>query len=56
MVKGVYADLKLEEVYRQYEEESYRKLMDTIKQELVGTKLPDGMFHEFAERIYKRKK
>ncbi|XP_019851306.1 PREDICTED: farnesyl pyrophosphate synthase-like [Amphimedon queenslandica] len=56
IVKEVYTDLKLEEVYREYEEESYKKLMDTIKEELVGTKLPSGMFHEFAERIYKRKK
>lgn len=56
IVKDLYSDLKLEDVYRQYEEESYQKLMSVIKSELEGTKLPSGMFCEFAERIYKRKK
>ena len=55
-VKDLYSDLKLEDVYRQYEEESYQKLMSVIKSELEGTQLPSGMFCEFAERIYKRKK
>lgn len=56
MVKDLYSDLKLEDVYKQYEEESYQKLMSVIRSELEGTQLPSGMFCEFAERIYKRKK
>ena len=52
-VKEVYRQLELEQVYRQYEEESYQRLMSVI--EANAGSLPRGMFMEFANRIYKRK-
>ncbi len=52
-VKEVYRQLDLEQVYRQYEEESYQRLMGVI--EARAGNLPQGMFLEFANRIYKRK-
>lgn len=52
-VKALYRELDLEQVYRDYEEESYQRLMGLIERE-AGT-LPTAMFMEFANRIYKRK-
>ena len=50
-VKEMYRTLRLEEAYREYEEESYTRLLEKIA-ELQS--LPQGMFLEFANRIYKR--
>ncbi len=52
-VKEVYRELDLQQVYRQYEEESYQRLMGVI--EANAGSLPRGMFLEFADRIYQRK-
>ena len=53
-VKELYKDLDLETVFREYEEESYHRLVQLIDAE--STTLPKGMFLEFAGRIYKRKR
>lgn len=53
-VKQVYNDLNLEKAFLDYEESSYNDLMALIEAE-SGT-LPKGMFVDFANRIYKRKK
>jgi farnesyl diphosphate synthase len=52
-VKALYKELNLEQVYKDYEEQSYKDLMVSIETE-AGS-LPQGMFVEFANRIYKRK-
>ena len=52
-VKALYRELQLEEAYRQYEEESYQRLVGMIDR--GAGSLPRGMFLEFAGRIYKRK-
>ncbi|XP_062522312.1 farnesyl pyrophosphate synthase-like [Corticium candelabrum] len=53
-VKQLYSDLCLQKVYHDYEESSYSDLMASINTECGS--LPKGMFIEFADRIYKRKK
>lgn len=53
-VKAVFKELDLEQVYRDYEEESYRDLMKDI--EAFQGKLPKEVFTDFARKIYKRNK
>ncbi|OWF49706.1 farnesyl pyrophosphate synthase-like isoform X1 [Mizuhopecten yessoensis] len=53
-VKAVYKDLDLEQLYRDYEEESYRQLLKDI-QSFQG-QLPKEVFTDFASKIYKRQK
>ena len=55
-VKQLYNELQLQQVYIDYEEQSYQDLMITIDKELQQTNLPKQLFVEFADRIYKRKK
>jgi farnesyl diphosphate synthase len=52
-VKNLYAQLHIKEIFEQYEEECYEKLMSMIDS-LVS--LPKSLFIEFCERIFKRKK
>ena len=54
-VKELYRELNLEQVYRDYEERSYRSLMELIEREAKAASLPNTLFVEFANRIYKRK-
>jgi farnesyl diphosphate synthase len=56
IVKGLYDQLNMRDIYQTYEEASYQELMILIENELKGTLLPQGMFQEFSDRIYKRKK
>lgn len=56
VIKDLYNELKLKEVYAQYEERSYQEIMKLLDVRLKETNLPRGMFQEFADRIYKRKK
>jgi len=52
-VKKLYRDLKLEELFKNYEEESF----DSIQQSLSECKdLPAGVFEFLLKRIYKRSK
>eukprot|EP00051_Salpingoeca_urceolata_P027358 m.481148 g.481148 ORF g.481148 m.481148 type:complete len:368 (-) comp22059_c0_seq1:26-1129(-) len=53
-VKQVYKELNMEKEYRDYEEASYARLQDLIK-ERAGI-LPIAIFTDFAAKIYKRDK
>lgn len=54
-VKQLYHDLNLEQVYRDYEDTSYKSLMALIKEQTdTLPSLPAQIFKEFADRIYKR--
>ena len=50
-VKAVYQDLKIAEIYRSFEEESYEDLQDKISKIKA---LNPQVFHNFLSRIYKR--
>jgi farnesyl diphosphate synthase len=52
-VKKLYVDLKLEELYKEYEEESYQQLQ-TLISEVKG--LPREIFDFLLKKIYKRSK
>lgn len=54
-VKALYRDLSLEQQYRDYEESSYKRLVDMIDKQATEAGLPTQLFMEFAGRIYKRK-
>lgn len=54
MVKQIYLDLNLKQVYSDYEETSYQKLMAKI--DSLSVDLPKEMFIAFAEKIFKRNK
>eukprot|EP00127_Corallochytrium_limacisporum_P007468 Clim_evm13s252 gene=Clim_evmTU13s252 len=53
-VKELYKELNLEALYRKYEEESYAKLQEFIKAK--SSAVPDKVFTDFAQKIYKRDK
>lgn len=53
-VKEVYKALKLQELYANYEESSYKDVLNLI--DAVNVALPKEMFREYARKIYKRKK
>ena len=53
-MKEVYKALNLEQVYRDYEDTSYKSLMELIEKEASAVALPKALFVEFANRIYKR--
>ena len=52
-VKAVYRELKLENVFFEYEQQSYDKLVGTIREQ---TLMPQGVFMPLLAKIYKRKK
>jgi farnesyl diphosphate synthase len=54
VVKGVFAELDIEGVYKTYEEESYGRLMGLIDGIEEGGVLNREMFVTFMNRIYKR--
>eukprot|EP00048_Salpingoeca_helianthica_P015137 m.225226 g.225226 ORF g.225226 m.225226 type:complete len:356 (-) comp16647_c0_seq1:76-1143(-) len=53
-VKHLYAELGLEKIFKDYEEESYKKLTGLI--ETHAGSLPHAIFLDFAAKIYKRTK
>lgn len=53
-VKEVYSELKLQELYANFEESSYSELTDLIDRMTVP--LPKEMFKVYAMKIYKRQK
>ncbi|KAF6032416.1 FDPS [Bugula neritina] len=55
IVKELFVELDLKKRYRDYEEESYQKLMAKISS-LSSPDLPKEMFISFAEKIFKRNK
>lgn len=53
-VKQLYQELNLKNVYQEYEEESYKSILELISQK--SENLPKEMFLEFVKKIYKRDK
>ncbi|BFZ16171.1 hypothetical protein BsWGS_19210 [Bradybaena similaris] len=53
-VKAIYRDLKLECVYKQYEETSYEEITNLINS--IDSAVPKEVFLDFASKIYKREK
>eukprot|EP00730_Choanoeca_flexa_P020474 TRINITY_DN9999_c0_g1_i1.p1 TRINITY_DN9999_c0_g1~~TRINITY_DN9999_c0_g1_i1.p1 ORF type:complete len:357 (+),score=121.40 TRINITY_DN9999_c0_g1_i1:2065-3135(+) len=53
-VKELYKELNLEQLYKDYEEQHYQKLMGMIKDK--SGELPQAIFTDFAAKIYKRQK
>ena len=52
LVKSLYHQLMLPELYAEYEESSYKELSQMIKNS--ETQLPTSVFQGFMEKIYKR--
>lgn len=55
-VKDVYAEMKLDEVYKQYEEETVGKIKQLIADVDESEGLKKEVFEEFLRKIYKRSK
>lgn len=55
-VKELYAELKLDEVYRQYEEKIVGEIRDNIAKVDENEGLKKQVFEEFLKKIYKRTK
>ncbi|XP_059173023.1 farnesyl pyrophosphate synthase-like [Physella acuta] len=53
-VKNIYRELDIEGVYKQYEEQSYESITQVIKS--LDSDVPQEVFLDFANRIYKRQK
>jgi farnesyl diphosphate synthase len=51
-VKGLYKELELEEVYHNYEEQTYNLICTHIQQ--MNVELPKGLFLDMLHKIYKR--
>jgi farnesyl diphosphate synthase len=54
-VKDIYKELNLETKFKEYEEQSYTKLMamiDSVDEQLI----PKEVFVKFIQKIYKRNK
>lgn len=52
-VKGIYRELKLEQVFLKYEQDSYDAIMAAIQKQ---SQLPHAIFTAFLQKIYKRTK
>ncbi|KAI8988159.1 farnesyl pyrophosphate synthase [Mycotypha africana] len=55
-VKEIFKDLKLEDVYKAYEEKSFKELSALVEQLDESTGLKKMVFTEFMDKIYKRTK
>nr|XP_025883709.1 farnesyl pyrophosphate synthase 1, mitochondrial isoform X1 [Solanum lycopersicum]XP_025883710.1 farnesyl pyrophosphate synthase 1, mitochondrial isoform X1 [Solanum lycopersicum] len=56
-IEALYKDLKLEDVYREYEENTYEELINTIEDEETKLSKPmQAVLKSFLEKIYKRQK
>ena len=53
-MKKLYHELNLKQVYKNFEEESYKDIVELISQKSAN--LPEGLFLEFVKKIYKRDK
>lgn len=56
VVKGIYSDLNLTDVYNNYEAESYKTLNEMIEKATADGKLPKAVFTMAIDKIYKRQK
>ena len=52
-IKGVYNELQLDDVFREYEQASYGRLSARISEQ---KELPAGVFEMLLRKIYKRQK
>ncbi len=52
-IKAVYAELGLEQVFKDYEQESYNELSALIQGQSA---LPQALFMDMLKKIYKRSK
>lgn len=52
-VKDLYKELKLESLFKAYEESSYKELVNEINQ---VKKVPAAVFMDLLNKIYKRQK
>ncbi|CAM9470845.1 unnamed protein product [Ectocarpus sp. 8 AP-2014] len=52
-VKELYRELKLEEVYDKYEEDTHKQIKELIAK---VEDIPHAVFHQFIDKIYKRSK
>ena len=55
-VKEVYAELRLDKVYAEFEEETVKKIRTLIEEVDESEGLKKGVFESFLEKIYKRSK
>ncbi|KAI3381719.1 hypothetical protein SNEBB_008338 [Seison nebaliae] len=55
-VKELYGNLKLEEIYFKFDEDSYERISGNIKKFISNTQLPEEMFTALLEIIAHRKK
>lgn len=55
-VKQLYKDMKLEELFKEYEADSYAKLQTLIKDACAGSSVPEEVFTSLLGKIYKRSK
>ena len=55
-VKEIFAELELEKVYENYEEETVGRLRAMVERVDEGQGLKRGVFTEFVDKIYKRTK
>ena len=53
-MKELYKELKLQELYHQYEEESYKQIMQLT--DTLSGNLPKEMFTAYANKIFRRGK
>lgn len=51
-VKKLYGDLDMEDVYHNYEEQTYNMICTHIQQ--MNEELPKGLFYDMLHKIYKR--
>jgi len=54
-IKKMYKDLKLQELYEQYEQKSYNDIM-SMREGVEKSGLPWSVFEMFLKKVYKRKK
>ena len=52
-IKGVFREINVESIFKQYEQESYERLSALISQQNV---LPEEVFTALLKKIYKRQK
>lgn len=54
-IRQMYKDLKLQELYEQYEQKSYDEIQ-AMKPDVEKAKLPWSVFQLFLMKVYKRSK
>jgi len=55
-VKAIYKELKIEDLYRQYEDFTFNEICHLIDQLTLSSKLPKNIFYGFLTKIHRRNK